>query len=738
VELRFVPRLLAICTVLTAVTAFSSATLIAQRDTTPVIVRGIVSGRGGTPLAGAIVVETASLEGARTDSLGRFRFTAPRADSLVIAVRAIGYTPYTRVIRTSDSVDALRIALQPLPPQLSAITVAASQYVASTERRATLTPLQVATTPGANADVNRAIQTLPGVQLTDEGNGIATRGGDVTETRAFVDGAPLFNPVETTTPGGTIAATVNPFLLDRITFSSGGFDATYGNAMSGIIDLRTQSRPEASLITGNVSMAGASLSAGLALPHRVGASATVSRNTITPITAVNGNPRAFDPPPNGGTLSGNVGWQYRPAGTLKLFALRQTSALGVQLDDPQGAIQFRSTRESHVAVASLRDSSERFTVQASASSSGLLRDENFTVATLNTIYRSLQSTARLEWRPSSRVQFVGGSEVERLAARFQRGITLPTTPARDTIVAGMDRAEVRTALFADASIALRDSLRLTLGTRREASGFATRAVIDPRLSLAWMPTPRLAITAAWGWFSQLPDPTYIDRGTTRTDRLPFQRAQHAIVGMQRSSAASLLRAEAWQKRWTDLVQLDERFIPVAGGRGRARGLDLFARRRDVLGAEWRATYSFVQARRTDPRTGIEAPALTDITHTIAVFADWNLPQRVTLNVGSRFATGRPFTDITSARGTTGPIPIYGPPNAERLPPIVRTDITVSKLLPAGQNRFGVVFAGIGNLFNRINAQTVTWNRDYTERRIVRSVFNRTVFIGANMAITARQ
>jgi vitamin B12 transporter len=714
-----------------------SPALIAQRDTGTFVVRGTVTGKGGRALSGVLVVDASSLDGARTDSLGRFRLVvAAAADTVLLATRAIGYTPSQRAVRRSELSADVNIALEPLAPQLSAITVAASTYIASTERTATLTPLQVATTPGANADVYRAIQTLPGVQLSDEGNGLTTRGGDVTETRAFVDGAPMFNPVETVTPAGSIAATINPFLLDRITFSSGGFDAVYGNTMSGIVDLRSQARPSASFVNGNLSMAGAAMSAGLALPHRVGISGTISRNTIAPITAVNGNPRAFDPVPNGGTLSGNMGWGYRDGGSLKLFALRQTNRLGVTIDDPDGAFAFRSARQTHVAVVSLNDSSERFTLFANASSSGLIRNEDFGVATLATTLRSLQSTVRGDWRPLSRMQLRAGAEAERLAADFVKQVTF--IRQRDSTVAGLNRAEVRTALFGELSIALRDSLRLTLGARREGSGFATRGVLDPRASLAWMPSSHLAVTAAWGWYSQLPDPTYIDRGSDQRATLPFQRAMHTILGAQFTQRTSLVRAELWQKRWRDLVQLNREFVPVTSGSGSARGADLFMRARTPFSSELRGTYSLIRARRTDPGTGVSAPSLGDITHTATIILDTRIATSYSMNIAWRYATGRPFTDVSGATEIGAGVfaPVYAAPYAERLSPIVRTDASVSRLLSVGANRFAVVYAGLGNLFGRRNAQTVTWNRDYSERIVIRSVFNRSIFVGCNLSLTA--
>ena len=106
----------------------------------------------------------------------------------------------------------------------------ASSYTASEERTATLTPLEVVSIPGTAADVNRALQTLPGIQQVDEGTGLFVRGGDAYETKVFPNDAALLNPMDIQSPNGTFMGTVDPFLLDGIVFSSGGFGARSGNA----------------------------------------------------------------------------------------------------------------------------------------------------------------------------------------------------------------------------------------------------------------------------------------------------------------------------------------------------------------------------------------------------------------------------------------------------------------------------------------------------------------------------
>ena len=69
------------------------------------------------------------------------------------------------------------------------------------------------------------------------------RGGDVSETKVLLNNTVMLSPYNYQTPAGNYTLTVNPFLLDGIFFSSGGFGARYGNILSGVADLRTAGRP---------------------------------------------------------------------------------------------------------------------------------------------------------------------------------------------------------------------------------------------------------------------------------------------------------------------------------------------------------------------------------------------------------------------------------------------------------------------------------------------------------------
>lgn len=180
-----------------------STRLAAQSGHTTI--RGIVRSVAG-PVPGANVFVLETLEGVLTDSAGVFTIQAFAPLPLTLHVKRMGFVPFQRMLTDSAPVAVLLERAAPVP---APITVQAGAYTAGNERGSTLTALEVVTTPGTSADINRAIQLLPGVQAVDDGTALFVRGGDFTETKAFLNEAPLLNPAQLLTPSGTFVGTVD-------------------------------------------------------------------------------------------------------------------------------------------------------------------------------------------------------------------------------------------------------------------------------------------------------------------------------------------------------------------------------------------------------------------------------------------------------------------------------------------------------------------------------------------------
>lgn len=709
---------------------FQVSSLSAQRA-----VAGTVLSRGA-PLRGADVFDLSTLHGTITGLDGHFRIDLDSGEGTVhLSARHVGFKPAdTTIVELTDSIV---IELEPLTA-LASVSVLAGRFAANAERTATLTPLEVMTTPGGG-DVNSTVKTLPGVQNADEGSGIFVRGGDYTETRTFIEGAPLFTPYQFESPTGSVAGTINPFLTDGIIFSAGGFGAQWGNALSGIVDLRTQGRPQSTSVSTNATLLSVGAGGTLRLSHGLGFSATASLSNLSSFFALNGNPGDFEPAPHGNTVSFQGIWEYSSTGRLKLFALRQQSAMGILVADPDSSI-FRNRRRSDIVLLSLRDTIGGWRPFVALSTSGMGRRDTNNVYEAGSTLRSWQARAETQYVWSVRATALVGAESELASATYSS--QLPTMLQQNTagapyVRATLDRAAFRDGAYAQLDAWLLPSLETVFGARTDHSAFATHTTFDPRVSAAWSPFASVTLIGSAGVYHQVVDPAFLEMIPAGA-ALPALAASMYIAGAQIGDGARFLRVEAWRKRYHDLVGVTRDFATVAGLEGRARGIDLFARSDGPLGSRLRLTWNVSRSRRQDPDTRVDAPAPFDVPTSVTAVAERDWSSGWHIGVADRIATGHPFTDVLgasldSARSVY--VPDFGAPFGSRLPEYQRVDLAASRTALLGGGRFLAVFGGVQNLLNRTNLLTYRWTRDYAVRVPVRSAFNRTVFVGANLVLS---
>ena len=316
-------------------------------------VEGTVRGADGAGLRGVNVFLVETLEGALTDSTGAFRFETGHRGSAILVLLHADFAEERRSVELPLT-GPLAIALTEIVT-VDAIRVRAGGYTAGDEPGSTLTSLDVVTTPGAQASVPLAIKALPGVQNVDDGSGLFVRGGDSQETRFFLNEAGVLDAIRPEEPTGSSAPQIDPFLLDRIFFSSGAFGARYGNALSAVVDLETRGRPERFEPSVGAHMAGVEGSVEGPLGERAGGALTLSRLHVGPIYAVNGSTRDYGTAPQGWEASGSLVWDYRPTGQLKAFAIGETFETAFEVEEASFEGEFDIESEASAAIVTWRD-----------------------------------------------------------------------------------------------------------------------------------------------------------------------------------------------------------------------------------------------------------------------------------------------------------------------------------------------------------------------------------------------
>jgi hypothetical protein len=714
-------RQLSLLSLALAAVAPWGATLAAQ----PSVVAGRVVRPGGEVVINATVELFETEERTVTDSLGQFRLRTGWTGTAMLVVRAVGDPPVTRELTlTTDSV--LTLVLPRGVPRLVALRVAppGEFQLSSAATSEPLTPLDIVQTPGAAANVARALQVAPGVSNVDEGTGLFVRGGDVTETRVLVDGVVMLSPARFENPTGHVGATLDPFLLSNATLSAGAFGVAYGNALSGIVRLETAGRPTRSTGSLTASVGGASASGAFAITPRLGLRVQADVNDLGPLIAVFGEAQPYDPPPRGGEAALTLEYAPSAHGRLRLFTTRQRQQFGVGSADVTGAASYAATSTEGLTVLSWRDTARTWRPSLSIGRSTFTRDETLPGFDLVTDLAVQHVVATLTRAPGTRLGVTLGVEHERFTANY-RG----ADRASGTSFFDVDAPTVRTGGHAELAWRVTPTSQLTTGVRIDRSDFMRRTTVDPRVSFA---TQRGAwgVVASVGAYHQVPEPILVRDSIAS----PMRVVQGTLAVERGDSNGARLRIEAYARRWRDLSQFTPDFGVAAGGTGDAIGVD--SELRFALGdvSRMRLVWSVLDARRTDPRSGVLAPAPSSITHSVTWITERTIG-RLSINSALRYATGRPFTDIVGRTATaTGFAPVFGAPNAERLPGYWRSDVSVSWLFARRSGPTAVFWAALSNVFDRRNVMRYTWNAEFTERTPVRSPFNRSVYAGATLLL----
>ncbi len=195
-------------------------------------------------IPGANVYLEGTYDGATTDEYGHFSFTTEVEGSQVLLISYMSYETKTIVAEVSQLKD-LKITLREDMGALDTVVISAGSFEANDNSKVSvLKPLDVVTTASALGDFVGALQTLPGTSTVAEDGRLFVRGGDANETQIFIDGIRVFTPYTPTANNTPTRGRYSPFLFDGITFSTGGYSAEYGNALSSVLLLNTVDEPD--------------------------------------------------------------------------------------------------------------------------------------------------------------------------------------------------------------------------------------------------------------------------------------------------------------------------------------------------------------------------------------------------------------------------------------------------------------------------------------------------------------
>jgi hypothetical protein len=718
--------------------------VVLLHEPSPTEVRGRVVDRTGLPLGGAIVLVKGAKTMSVTEPNGHFSIEAPAAAVLVVSLP--GFESEELSVPASLPAGGVQIVLglarvsdivqvrAPAPPEPGALTDAGF----------TLTPLDVVRTAGAEADLMRAVATMSGVARVDEGAGLFVRGGDVSEVRVLLDDVPINHPYRYETPTGGFRGAVDPFLTSGLAFSTGGFSAKYGDALSAVLDLRGQPKPADRGGSATAGLAGVSGSVAQPIGSWGGLRITVNRATPRLLFAVNKPPQAFDRYPGGWDVAVSGHADVRGRGRLRVLALSQRDTVGVELEKDAYIGFLHSGTEHAVQLAHWEQPvGKRWTLTAAAGRDTYSKTTDIGVLAFDENDRRQSARVDLDGRASGWTLQIGAD------ADAHRTADAGKEPRRGGDFGGVsgtigflvsDR-DWRAGTYVEASRPMGRFVP-SVGVRLDRFDRARERTVDPRLSLQMSLTARQRIRIEMGDYHQAPSPAYFDAFHSASRLLPMH-ATHVIVGYElgRSDAPLFLRIEGYRKTYAALPLEDPARGFTSDGYGSATGVDGFMRRIWPR-LELRASGSWLNAaRRWTPADQFDRypiPAGTwrpDFSIPLSGQIVTNLTVARPFAIGASWhaAAGRPYTPVVGTeRMPFGYAPVWATINSARLPRYERVDLSLSVLRPFESGGLLVLFASLDNVAGRRNFFEYAYSADYTARHPVITTSPRSVYVGATV------
>lgn len=700
-----------------------SANSLAQPETICTI-KGVVVNEQNKPLPFANIFLKGRMEGSVSDSLGNFSFKTKASGKATLICSYIGYRPFeTELDLKNGSTIDVKIKLKQTEIKGKSVIVTASAFMASDKEGVTLTAMDVVRTPGAAADLFWAIKTFPGLQQVDEGAGLFVRGGDVSETVVLLDGAVINHPYKYESPTGGFFGTFSPFLLKGTFFSSGGFSAQYGNALSGALVMESLDLPDQRAVGFGLGLAAESIY--LAIPlvdDKFGFSLSGNRSNTKMMFQLNNCNKEFSQYPFSYDFNFNSVYKINPQSQLKFFAYRAADRLGVEIEDPDYSAQFYGDNANqfyHLKYTSLLQ--KRFLIQANLAFSNFKRDMQLSVMDLDLEDRLYQARIIGESELVKGYTFRTGIDLFRNQTMISGTVPqkkLDLSPAAPTDRVDTDYISNRTAQFIELELFAPWGIKMTPGLRGEYESISKKYILDPRLSLIYSLTPHSNLMASWGIYHQFPEPSYYDPHVGNP-KLSSMKATHYIIGYAFQQGNKIFRLEGYYKNYGNLLLEDDHLNCVNQGYGYAKGVDLFAKNsyRTISG---RLSYSWLQARRKWLDAPRLAPPYFDITHNLTMVLNANLPKNFSAGISFRYATGKPYT------------PAPDKYHQARVPDYMRIDLSMSYLHRFFKNNLTVFYLGISNLEGRINIYDYRYSSDYQRRDAVKSSFGRSVYFGVSL------
>ncbi len=607
-------------------------------------VSGTIANKKGQPVISANIYFEGSYDGCISDAEGHFTLSTKLSGKQLFTASFIGFERYSRVLDLTSSDTILDVVMKTETSEINEVTITAGLFSASDERKsATLNSFDIASTASAVGDIYGAYATMPGSQRVGEEGMLFVRGGEAYETKTYMDGMLVQSPYFSSMPNVPTRGRFSPLLFSETLFSTGGYSAEYGHALSSIVDLTT---------TGLEREDKASIAV-----MSIGANASWAKrweNSSLAITGLYANNRLHHK-----LFRQNVDWIKDPVlgdgmmmhrqkigetGLLKTYCSFNTMSMQMNYDNFEAGTTDPMDMTNHnlYVNSSYSDQlAEKWLIRTGIAYS---RDKE------KIVYQGLALTT-VNSGAAFKLAFTHLTG-ENIKTRFGGDINrswYSKSLVNDTAI-HMEMADIQPSLFLETEWKISKKVALRTGIRTEYSTQLEKAGLLPRVSAAYKTGNHSQISVAWGKYRQKPENTLLLFAPT----LAHERADHYIVNFQYRKQKRIFRIEGYLKQYDHLVKYNSQYSPFESdysneGYGTARGIDLFWRdSKSLKGSDYWISYSYLNTSRNYkdyPESAV--PPFASAHNLSVVYKRFFARIRTFGCITYAFASGRPYDNMNT-------------------------------------------------------------------------------------------
>ena len=213
------------------------STFTVEMQAQRVYIHGNIYDENGQPVELATVNEEKSLAHSISNLQGDYSITVSYSDTISLVFRMVGHEIRKRYLYNADDTVKLDVMLPNNGYSLQGVTI--SENRRQSDGMQTIEAQGIRLTPGANGgSVESIISTQAGVSSHNElSNQYNVRGGNFDENSVYVNGIEILRPILVRAGEQEGLSFINPDMIESIGFSTGGFNATYGDKMSSVLDI---------------------------------------------------------------------------------------------------------------------------------------------------------------------------------------------------------------------------------------------------------------------------------------------------------------------------------------------------------------------------------------------------------------------------------------------------------------------------------------------------------------------